>query len=50
MGIDIVNFHEGRVKIPRNMLMSENSSLICDKKDVLWVNPYIEDQQQQQQK
>ena len=32
------------------MLMSENSSLIYDKSDVLWVNPYISDQQQQQQK
>ena len=31
------------------MLMSENKSLIYDKSDVLWVNPYITNQQQQQQ-
>ena len=28
--------------------MSENSSLIYEKSDVLWVNPYIINQQQQQ--
>ena len=36
-------------KLTRNMLMSENSSLIYEKSDVLWVNSYISKQQQQQQ-
>ena len=31
------------------MLMSENSSLIHNESDVLWVNPYISDQKQKQQ-
>ena len=28
------------------MLRSENSSLVYEKSDALWVNPYISDQQQ----
>ena len=37
-----ISFHEGAyfVKSTKNMLMSENSSLIYEKSDISWVNPY----------